>query len=184
MLGFNRRDGDSGGSLLVDEVTQASLTLDDHVRDAHLDAQGRKPDNQFNRVDIVSNDNQLSLLGFNKGGDVAQTKFDNLRGLRVDGLVLGLGSGSSLKTFLLLGNSLRAITGQKTEQSGSARLIKSFGELVNARRDLQALLEDGLLTLEADVLRPLHIAGQITRWLDGAADLEVTRLGRKQVSMR
>jgi hypothetical protein len=45
-------------------------------------------------------------------------------------------------------------------------LVKSLGELVNRRRDLQTLLQDGLLTLEADVARPLDEAVQVTLGLD------------------
>ena len=34
-------------------------------------------------------------------------------------------------------------------------------ELGNGRGDLQALVEDNLLALEANVLRPLHEAGEV-----------------------
>lgn len=36
-----------------------------------------------------------------------------------------------------------------------------MGELGNGRRDLEALVQDDLLALESDVLRPLHEAGQV-----------------------
>jgi hypothetical protein len=45
-------------------------------------------------------------------------------------------------------------------------LLQSHSELIDWRRDLQALLQDGLLTLQADVLRPLHEASEVALVLD------------------
>ena len=41
---------------------KASLSFNNAVRDLHLPAQGWKPHNQFNRINIMSNDNKLSLV--------------------------------------------------------------------------------------------------------------------------
>lgn len=46
--------------------------------------------------------------------------------------------------------------------------VKYLAELVDHWWDLQALLEDGALALEADIFGPLDEAGQITLWLDVA----------------
>lgn len=40
-------------------------------------------------------------------------------------------------------------------------LLERQTELVDGRRDLEALLQDGALTLQTDVLGPLNEAGQI-----------------------
>lgn len=72
----NFSDAKSGGVLLVDSATETSLALNDAVRDIHLAAQGRKPDNKLNGVDIMSDDDELGLLGFNQRGDVVQAVLD------------------------------------------------------------------------------------------------------------
>ena len=53
---------DSGG-LLVDNGTETGLTLDDDVWNTHLAAEGGQEDNELDRVDIIGNDNEGSLLG-------------------------------------------------------------------------------------------------------------------------
>ncbi len=58
---------------------------------------------------------------------------------------------------------------------GCRILIQSLGELVDAGRDLESLLQDGLLTLETDVLGPFDEAREVTDWLDVLADTIVTR---------
>ena len=48
-------------------------------------------------------------------------------------------------------------------------MIKSdfyLAELVDHWWDLETLLENGALTLDADILGPLDEAGQVTLWLD------------------
>lgn len=47
VLGLDLSEGNSGGSLLVDEGTEASLALDDGIWDAHLAAESGEPDNQL-----------------------------------------------------------------------------------------------------------------------------------------
>ena len=55
-------------------------------------------------------------------------------------------------------------------------LVNSVGELVDCGRDLQALEEDALLTLNANVLGPLHEASQVALRLDAPTDSEVARV--------
>lgn len=45
-------------------------------------------------------------------------------------------------------------------------LVKGLRELVDGWRDLKSLVEDLPLSLETDVLGPLHEASQVTFWLD------------------
>jgi hypothetical protein len=56
---------------------------------------------------------------------------------------------------------------------GTSILVQGAGELVDGRGNLQALLEDGALALEADVERPLDVASQITLGLDIVTDGKV-----------
>ncbi len=55
-----------------------------------------------------------------------------------------------------------------------------MGELVQHGRYLQALEQDPLLSLDADILGPLHESGQVTLRLDVVADTEVLRSPNEQ----
>ncbi len=70
---------------------------------------------------------------------------------------------------------------QKTEQIGSLVLVQSAGELVNRRRNLEALLEDGALALEADISGPSNGAAQIAGRRQRAANTERAGILREQV---
>jgi hypothetical protein len=52
-------------------------------------------------------------------------------------------------------------------------LVDSLGELVDDGRDLESLHENTLLSLDSDVLGPLHEAGQVALGLDVATEAEV-----------
>lgn len=176
VLRTNLSNGNSGGGLLVDQGTKASLALDNAVGDAHLAAESREPDNQLNRVNVVSNHDQLSLLGLNQGSDVVQAVLDHVGLLgRVQlalGL-LGLSSSGSAQTLLLLSLRLGLVLFQQTQQLGSGILVQGTVELVDSGRDLQALLEDGALALETHVSGPLGEAGHVALVEDGITDGEV-----------
>lgn len=60
-----------------------------------LSAELRKEDNQFNGVNVVSDDDQLSFLVFNQGGDVVKTVLEDDGLLGVNLLVVLLGISSS-----------------------------------------------------------------------------------------
>ena len=79
VLGTNVGQGKCRGCLLVDQGTQARLALDDAIRDTHLAAKGRKPNDKLDRVDVVRDDDQLGLLGFDQGRDVVQAVLDGIR---------------------------------------------------------------------------------------------------------
>ena len=157
---FGQGNGSSG--LLVDKSTETSLTLDDTVRDTHLTAESRKPENQFNGVNIISNDNQLSLLVFNQGSDVVDTVLDNERLVSLgDFLLFSLGSSNSTKTFALFLLAFGSVLVQQLEELSSSVLVQDLSELVKSRRDLETLVQDLLLALKTDIVRPLNEAGNI-----------------------
>merc|ERR1719335_38777 len=168
-------DGQASGGLLVDELSQARLGLDDAVRDLHLAAEGRQPADGLDRVDVVGDHDELSLLVLNQGGDVVQAELEASRGLGVDGLTVLLGLGGLGETLLLLGVSLRLELLQEAGQGLELFLVDGVLELSDGRRDLQALEQDALLALDADVLRPLGEAGQVALRLDVTTDAELTR---------
>ncbi len=55
-------------------------------------------------------------------------------------------------------------------------LLKGLGELVDLGRDLQSLHQDALLTLDSDVARPFHKAGEVALWLDVSSKTEVASI--------
>ena len=79
VLTANLLDGDDGCRLLVDDRSEASLSLDDHVRDAHFSTESRKVNDEFNGVDIMRDNDERSLLGLDQSNDVVEAKF------RIDG---------------------------------------------------------------------------------------------------
>ena len=104
-------EGQDSGGLLVDDRTEASLALDDHIRDTHLATESREENDKFDGVDIVCNDYERSLLGFDKGNGVVETIFGKER-LLILGCLLLLGSsfGNSFEPLLLLGLGLGAVS--------------------------------------------------------------------------
>ena len=61
--------------------------------------------------------------------------------------------------------------------------IQSLGEVVDGRRDLQALLQDGALTLQTHVTRPLDKAGQVAHRRQVAADAVIALLRVEEVGV-
>jgi len=62
---------------LVDKLAESSLVLDETESDVLLSAELRKPNNGFNRVNIVSNNDESSFLFFDELGDVVKTELNS-----------------------------------------------------------------------------------------------------------
>lgn len=62
-------------------------------------------------------------------------------------------------------------------------LVQNTGKLVDGRGNLDALLEDGTLSLDANITRPLHHAGEILLGLHSATNAVVTFGRGEQVLM-
>jgi len=165
-------EGNAGSGLLVDELTEGSLTTDEGEGNTLLSAESREEDHQLDGVDVVSNDNQLSLLLFNEGGHVVETELE-MNGL-LSLLVLG-GFSLRLKSKLLLLSVLGRVFSEELDKVGSLVLLESLSELVNGRGDLQSLEENSLLSLNTDVLGPLDKSGEVSLGLDVTTDSEVSR---------
>lgn len=170
VLSFYGSNSKNCSGLLVDNLTETSFTLNDTVRDIHLPAEGRHPHDQLDRVNVVSDDNQLSFLLLNKSGDVVQTELDY--GWLLASLSLAAVS-HALQTVLLLGSSLGFVLFEKLKEVGSCLLVQCLSELVDAGRDLQSLVQGFLLTLETHILGPPHKPPQISLGLDVSTDTEV-----------
>jgi hypothetical protein len=161
--------------LLVDDGTETSLALDDGIGDTHLAAESGEEDNQLNGVNIVSNQDEGSLLVLNQADDVVETVLDVVGLLGDVLLLLALGDSGSLldETLLLLGLGLRAVLGEELEGLGSGVAVQGALELSDRRRNLQAHVQNLLLALEANIFGPLDEAGQVALGLDVLADTEV-----------
>lgn len=161
--------------LLVDDSAESGLALDDGVGDAHLAAESGQEDDELDGVDIVGDEDERGLLVLDQANNVVETVLDDV-GLLADVLLLlALLDGGSLleETLLLLRLGLRAVLVEELEGLGGGVLVEDLLELGNRRRDLQAHVEDLLLALEADILRPLNHARQVALGLDRLADTEV-----------
>jgi len=169
-------EGENSSRLLVHDGAETCLALDDHVRDTHLPAESGQEDDEFDRVNVIGNDNKRRLLGFDERYTVVETVFDEMRLLgvfRLGFLFLGRSLSNSIKAGLLLLFCFRAVLVQEFEQLSGGVLIQSVRELCDCRRDLETLVENDLLTLKADVFRPFHEASQVSLGLDVLADTEV-----------
>jgi hypothetical protein len=69
-------ESDDGRSLLVNDCSETGLGLDDHVGDTHLPAESGEEDDELDRVDVVGDDDQGGLLGFDQGDAVVETVLD------------------------------------------------------------------------------------------------------------
>lgn len=67
---------DACSSLLVDQLAESSLAADEAEGHTLFSAEGGQVNDELNRVDIVSDNDELGLAIFNKGGDVVETKLD------------------------------------------------------------------------------------------------------------
>lgn len=175
VLWADLRQGNGRGSLLVDQGTEGSLALDDAIRNAHLAAQGGQPHDQFDRIDVMRDDDQGGLLGFDQGSYVVQAVFDAKRLLGLLSLLSrSLGSSNLGQALLLLSLCFGDVLLQQGEELGAGVLVQCLGELVNGRGDLQTLLKNGTLALQADIDRPLDITRQVALRLDVVTDGKVT----------
>lgn len=160
----------------MDDRTETSLALHNSVGDTHLLAQRGKEDNELDGLDIVGNEDKRSLLVLDETDNVVETVLDGVRLLGDILLLLTLLDGGSLleETLLLLLLGLRAVLVEELESLGSGVAVEDVLELGQRRGNLQAHLKDLALALEADILGPLHHAGDISLGLDVLADTEVT----------
>lgn len=68
-------DSENGSHLVVNDSAKTGLVLDDHVGDAHLAAERGQVDNEFDRIDVVGDDDKVGLLRLDEGYDVVETEF-------------------------------------------------------------------------------------------------------------
>lgn len=105
--------------LATDQATETGLVLHDAVRNAHLAAQGRQENDQLDRVNIVSDDDQLGLFLLNQRRDRIDALADHKRplGRRVR-FTSSADLGAGAQPLLLCLSALRPVFVQQLEQLG------------------------------------------------------------------
>jgi len=174
ILVVNVGEGNTGASLAVNETSKTCLALNDAVWNSHLSAQGWQEDDDLNGLDVMGNDNELSLFLLyhaNNSVDSAGQQEGLLGGL-VSSTFHSLNS-AGLQTFALLQFALRSVLIGELEELGSSLSIKSLVELVDCWWHLQTTLKDNMLSLEPDVFWPLNKVSQVTLGLDILTNAEV-----------
>jgi len=162
ILALDILEGKDSRGLLVDDGTKTGFTLDNNVGDTHLATEGRQENDEFDRVNIMSDDDEVGLLGLDKSDNMVETKLDKQWLLVLLLFLVGSGSRSSRhKTGLLLLFALRAILVKELEQLNGRVLVESVVELSDGGRHLEALVQDDLLALKANILGPFDEAGQV-----------------------
>jgi len=141
----NILDGKDCGSLLVNNGAQSSLVLNDDVRYAHLAAKGWNEDDQFDGVNVIGNDDQIGLFGFDQCHAMIQTILDKERLLIVllalHGCVTTLFRLGNLLSFfveasLFLLTSLWSVSVEEAEEEGGCVLVQRVTKLGNGGRNL------------------------------------------------
>lgn len=137
----NVLQSDGGGGLLANKLSESCLALNEAERNVHSSAELWEPEDQFNWVNVVSDDDESSLLLFNQVGDVVETEFQNSRlwaGFLLALLALvyssktellnieinhvftiDLSGGSGEESFLLLSLSFWLVVLEESEEGGS-----------------------------------------------------------------
>lgn len=182
--GSNAGNCNTGGSFGVHNGSKAGLILDNHEWNIHLSAKCRHPHDKFKRIDITCNENKLGLLLLDESRDFLQAKRDNVSRFGLDFLSLCSGGSSFLNTLLSSLLGLWSVLVQKGEDCHGLVLRNDLRELVDRRRDLQALVEHGTLALDANVLRPFDETRQITTLgTNGSSDASIAwARGEKRIS--
>lgn len=169
----------SNGScgLLVHHGTKTGLALHDTVRDVHLATKCGQPDHQLNWVDIMGDYDHCRLLRLDQFNNMVDSKLQTdrlLRRGRVFASILGLRHGAEALLFLELG--LWLVLRHEPEHGVRRRRIAREAELIDGRRDFEALQQNLALALQAYILRPFDVPREIdTLWKDVLANTEVLR---------
>jgi hypothetical protein len=79
-------DSEGSDGLFIDELAESRLGLDESEGNVLLSAEGWEPDNSLNRVNVVSDEDELGFLFFNESGDFVETVFKLVGGGLQSGL--------------------------------------------------------------------------------------------------
>jgi len=63
----------------VNDSTETSFAFHNNIRNTHLTTEGGQENDQLDRVDVMTDDDESSLLSLDEGDDVIKTVFDEQR---------------------------------------------------------------------------------------------------------
>ena len=67
----------------MNDSAETSFAFYNDIRNTHLATEGGQEDDEFDGVNIMSDDDESSLLGLDKSNNMIETIFDEQRFLRV-----------------------------------------------------------------------------------------------------
>ena len=67
----------------MNDSAETSFAFYNDIRNTHLATEGRQEDDELDGVNIMSDDDESSLLGLDKSNNMIETIFDEQRFLRV-----------------------------------------------------------------------------------------------------
>jgi len=172
---FNRSEGDTGASFSSNESSQTSFSFDNAIWNSHFTTQCWDEKNQLKGINIMGDDDQLSFLLFNSSHDGVSSLLqrNNSFGWGVS-FTLCLILSTSLQPCLPRSTTFWSVLIQHTEQLLGCLSVQSLVELIDWWRNLESLLKDSLLPLDADVSWPFDESAEVAGGLDILSYAEVT----------
>jgi len=132
VFGFDVFESNTGALFSADKLSESGFAFNDAVRDIHLSAKSWKVDNNFDWVDVVSDDNELSLFSFDQVDDLVDTAGEGCWSLAWGvWLSFSSGFGSGHQSGFFLGLIFWGVLGGEFKQLSGGLLVKSLRELVD-----------------------------------------------------
>ena len=166
VLILDLRQSQHRSGLLVNDCAQTSFALHDRVGDAHLAAERGQEDDEFDRVDVVCDQDEGGFLVLDEPDDVIQAVLDVVWFLADVFLFLAFGDSGRflLQPVVLLLFGLGAVFVEESEGLRGGVAVEGVLELRDGGWDFEAEVQDLLLALEADVFWPFyHSFGLVRR---------------------
>lgn len=156
-------ESNGSGSLLMNECSKSCLSFDEAVWDIELSAECGEMEDELDWVNIVSDDDELSLLRLDEGGDVVKSKLDGERlgACLLSSLTFNLGVSLGLESIELFFMGLWLVLTEELEQLLGLVLLKGVRELGDLWGNLESSHENSLLSLHLDVLGPSNKSSEI-----------------------
>mmetsp|Transcript_18367 Transcript_18367/g.27753 ORF Transcript_18367/g.27753 Transcript_18367/m.27753 type:complete len:284 (+) Transcript_18367:195-1046(+) len=175
IAGSNTSQSNACSSLGMNQRSQASFIFNNHERNIHFSAQGWHPHNKLKRIYVTCNANKFCLFLFDSCSDFFETISHNIRRL-ARSLAFSCISRTLLDALLSGFLRLRTILIEKCENGHRFVFGDNICKLINGRRNLQSLVKNSSLALNANVFRPLYETRKITTlWTDCSTDTSCTR---------
>merc|ERR1712066_431071 len=174
VFSFNISESNGSAHFSTYQLSETGSTFDDAVWDFHFAAKSWKVNNDFNWVDIMSNNDELCLLTFYKVNDLVDTGCKLCRTSRWSiGFTFSAIFSALYEFSFFLSFALWCVLSGEFKQLSSGLFVQSLSELIDGWGNLQTLLENSALTLEFDVFWPTNKTRKITFWLNVLTNTEI-----------